>query len=113
MSAHDTGNAVVEQGKPSWGQLRRYVTSFSHSSISLIKKFDIKVPQRLLGPTAFPYDRLVAILGALMMEYDDHDDKPGLYIDASGVDAENGVYRVQTAAVVRSNPLLISSTYSD
>lgn len=62
----------------------------------------------MLGPTAFPYDRLVAILGALMMEYDDHVDKPGLFIDASGVDAENGVYRIQTAAVVRSDSSLIS-----
>ncbi|OCH85973.1 hypothetical protein OBBRIDRAFT_890805 [Obba rivulosa] len=30
----------------------------------------IKIPQRLLGPTPFPVDRLLAILGVLLEEYD-------------------------------------------
>ncbi|TFK50527.1 hypothetical protein OE88DRAFT_1750843 [Heliocybe sulcata] len=31
----------------------------------------IKVPQRLLGPTAFPLDRMMAILGNLMVEHEE------------------------------------------
>ncbi|KAI0746673.1 origin recognition complex subunit 5 C-terminus-domain-containing protein [Daedaleopsis nitida] len=30
----------------------------------------VKIPQRLLGPTTFPLDRLIAILGVLLEEYD-------------------------------------------
>ena len=59
-----------------------------------------QVSQRLLGPTTFPYDRLIAILGALLMEYDARENGPSLFLDTSGSDAETEVHRTQTAAAV-------------
>ncbi|KAL5521206.1 hypothetical protein ACEPAG_9129 [Sanghuangporus baumii] len=58
-----------------------------------------KVSQRLVGPMSFSYDRLVAILGSLLREYDDEIGKK--LDDVSELKVEVDVYRVQTSASIR------------
>ena len=68
------------------------------------------MPQRLLGPAAFPLDRLLAILGSLMEEHDagvpplpfmpDVDDDEADY--GREKDTEMAVWRTQVSATVRA-----------
>lgn len=41
-----------------------------YSSLFIVLKYIAQVPQRLLGPSPFSLDRLIAILGVLLEEYD-------------------------------------------
>ncbi|EJD07730.1 uncharacterized protein FOMMEDRAFT_144006 [Fomitiporia mediterranea MF3/22] len=60
-----------------------------------------RLPQRLIGPTAFSYDRLIAILGSLLREYGDLNQVGQSVEDVSELKAEVDVYRVQTSATIR------------
>ncbi|KAI5117604.1 hypothetical protein M0805_006717 [Coniferiporia weirii] len=60
-----------------------------------------KLPQRLIGPMSFPYDRLVAILGSLLQEYDELKQTGKPLEDNASLKAETDVYRVQTSSTVR------------
>ena len=60
----------------------------------------LKLPQRLVGPMAFTHDRLIAILGSLLREYDMSQD----FEAQSELNAEMEVHRTQTAATVSHFP---------
>lgn len=61
----------------------------------------VKIPQRLLGPTAFPLDRLIAILGVLLEE-NDVDTRPvALQYTLPGEYTEMEIARVAVYANVR------------
>ena len=71
------------------------------------QRVDGQVPQKLLGPSAFPLDRLFAILGSLMEEHDQ--DVPILnpaHMDDAGddyeleKDTEVAVGQIQVSATV-------------
>jgi len=61
----------------------------------------LQVPQRLLGPTPFPLDRLLAILSVLLQEYDSDGDGPALDEDPTGPAAT----RVHVYATVSFHPV--------
>ncbi|THH05550.1 hypothetical protein EW145_g4711 [Phellinidium pouzarii] len=60
-----------------------------------------KLPQRLIGPMSFPYDRLISILGSLLQEYDESKQLGQPFEDIVSLKAETDVYRVQTSASIR------------
>lgn len=62
------------------------------------------VPQRLLGPTTFPLDRMMAILGFLLEAYDLDNQKPGrdFFVPSSYTELELG--RVHVYGAVRGLP---------
>ncbi|KLO12301.1 hypothetical protein SCHPADRAFT_424202 [Schizopora paradoxa] len=59
-----------------------------------------KVSQLLQGPMTFPYDRLIAILGALLLEYDDGA-RQSLSFSGSILNVESEVFRIQTNALIQ------------
>ncbi|KAH8107296.1 origin recognition complex subunit 5 C-terminus-domain-containing protein, partial [Phellopilus nigrolimitatus] len=69
------------------------VAKVSHSLMVL--------PQRLIGPMTFPYDRLVAILGSLLREYDESEQTGQSFKYVFGLKEETDVYRVQTSASIQ------------
>jgi len=58
------------------------------------------VPQRLLGPTPFPLDRLIAILGALLEENDVENRPPAPEFVLPGEYTEMEMGRAQVYALV-------------
>ena len=92
---------VVQPDRPSQGRYRRCVVFFDYKAMS--KPYGtFQIPQRLLGPTTFTYDRLKAVLGSLLREYDEAGSRSNKYC----VHEEQEVYRVQTSALV--NTFLVS-----
>lgn len=59
------------------------------------------VPQRLLGPTTFPLDRMMAILGFLLEAYDLDNQKPGREFFVAGSYTELELGRVHVYGAVR------------
>ena len=59
------------------------------------------IPQRLLGPTTFPLDRMMAILGFLLEAYDLDDQKPGREFFMAGSYTELELGRVHVYGAVR------------
>ncbi|KAK0200291.1 origin recognition complex subunit 5 C-terminus-domain-containing protein [Desarmillaria ectypa] len=66
------------------------------------KNGSIKIPQHFLGPAAFPLDRMLAILGALLEENDNDDDLRPFKIDFSipGEYTDMEVSRVGVYAII-------------
>lgn len=62
----------------------------------------LQVPQRLLGPTPFPLDRLIAMLGALLEENDVDDRPPAPEFKIPGEYTDMEIRRVGVYASVRS-----------
>ena len=59
-----------------------------------------KVPQRLLGPSPFPLDRLLAILGALLEENDAEDRMPAPHLSLPGEYTDMEVRRAHIYAAI-------------
>jgi len=59
-----------------------------------------KIPQRLLGPTSFPLERLVAILGVLLEENDVDTRLPAKELTIPGEYTEMEIGRVQVYAAI-------------
>lgn len=68
----------------------------------------LQVPQRLLGPAAFPLDRLIAIIGSLMEEHDENGPRLGVSLGDDDEDTEKdtelAVGGVEVSATVGSVP---------
>ncbi|THH14773.1 hypothetical protein EW146_g5606 [Bondarzewia mesenterica] len=64
------------------------------------KSSQAKVPQRLLGPIAFPLDRLLAILAVLLEEYDFEERLPAPEFELPGEETEMELGRVHLYGAV-------------
>ncbi|KAF5324478.1 hypothetical protein D9611_004546 [Ephemerocybe angulata] len=60
-----------------------------------------KVPQRLLGPSPFPLDRLIAILGALLEEHDVESRLPAPELSIAGESTDMETSRVSIYAAIQ------------
>jgi origin recognition complex subunit 5 len=68
--------------------------------------FALQVPQRLLGPSPFPLDRLIALLGALLEEHDVESRLPAPEFTIPGeyTDMETSRVAINAAVSVKSLP---------